>query len=538
MRGLAVGGSVTPQTNRLVISGASEVVLLLSAATDYRGFAGRQLADPLAASRTDLDKASGRAFEELRREHLRDYRQWFERVELNLPSTPNSALPTGRRLSGFAQGAPDPALGALYFNFGRYLLISSSRPGGLPANLQGIWAQEIQSPWNGDWHLDINVQMNYWPAEVCNLSELHEPLHKLIASMVEPGRKTAKAYYNARGWVAHVITNPWGFTAPGEAASWGATVSGSAWLCHHLWEHYAFTLDREFLRWAYPILKESALFYLDNLVEEPKRKWLVTGPSNSPENGFRLPDGKVAHVCLGPTIDMQLLRELFGNTARAAGLLGLDPALHDELTAKAARLAPNQIAPDGRLQEWLEPYPEPEPAHRHTSHLYGLFPFYEITRRGTPELAAACGKSLDLRGDDSNGWALAWRMSFWARLGNGDRAHKFLKTLLRPAGGGSGSLPNLFDSCPPFQIDGNFGGCAGIAEMLLQSSAGEIELLPALPAAWPEGSVRGLRARGGFTVDFEWKDGRVVRYRVASEQPRPVNARVNQTAMKIVSEKL
>jgi alpha-L-fucosidase 2 len=303
----------------------------------------------------------------------------------------------------FAKGAGDPALAALYFNFGRYLLISSSRPGGLPANLQGIWAEEIHTPWNGDWHLDINVQMNYWPAEVCNLSELHEPLHQLIASLVEPGRKTARAYYNSRGWVAHVITNPWGFTSPGEAASWGATVSGSAWLCQHLWEHYAFTLDREFLRRAYPILKGSAEFYLDNLIEEPKRKWLVTGPSNSPENAFGLPGGKAAHVCLGPTIDMQLLRELFGNTARAAELLGVDADFRRELREKIPRLAPNQIGPDGRLQEWLEPYLEPEPRHRHTSPMYGLHPYYEITRRGTPELAEACRKFLEARGDDSNG---------------------------------------------------------------------------------------------------------------------------------------
>lgn len=528
------GGTVQAMGNTLVVEHADEVVLLLAAATDYRGFAGRQLDDPLGATREDLDRAERKTFAELRAAQQADDAQWFDRVELELPATANSALPTGKRLAGFAAGAADPALAALYFNFGRYLLISSSRPGGLPANLQGIWAEEIQTPWNGDWHLDINVQMNYWPAEVGNLSELHEPMHQLIASLVEPGRRTAKAYYDARGWVAHVITNPWGFTSPGESASWGATVSGSAWLCAHLWEHYAYTLDRDFLRWAYPILKESALFYLDNLLEEPQHGWLVTGPSNSPENAFRLPDGQVAHVCLGPTIDLQLLRELFGNTARAAELLGVDDDLRRELLEKRARLAPNQIGPDGRLQEWLEPYAEPEPRHRHVSPLYGLHPYYEITPGTTPELAAAARRLLESRGDEGTGWSLAWKINFWARLHDGNRAHHLLQMLLRPAVssgmnylGGGGSSANLFCFHPPFQIDGNFGGCAGIAEMLLQSETDEIELLPALPDAWPAGSFAGLRARGGVTVDCSWEDGRVTGYRLRSAEPRQVKVRLN-----------
>jgi alpha-L-fucosidase 2 len=550
VRALARGGMVkaTPE-NKLHIDRADEVLLIVTAATDYSGFAGRHTSNPEQAALDDMARVARKTWAELLQAHVVEYRQWFDRVDLTLQDgrpERQAAVdnPIPRRLVAFKQGRPDPSLAALYFQFGRYLLISSSRPGGLPANLQGLWAEEIQTPWNGDYHLDINLQMNYWPAEVCNLSELQQPLLKLIEALQAPGARSAKSYYGARGWVAHVITNPWGYTSPGEHASWGATVSGSAWLCQHLWEHYAFTSDVEYLHWAYPIMKGAALFYSDLLIEEPKHHWLVTAPSNSPENSFRMPNGFVGQVCMGPTIDQQLLRNLFGNCIQAAEILGIDSDLRRELADKRGRLAPDQIGARGQLLEWLEEYDEPEPHHRHVSHLWGLYPGDEITLEGTPELARAAQTSLERRGDAATGWSLAWKINFWARLGEGDRAFKLLHDLLNPTGdlgfdykgGGSGSYANLFCAHPPFQIDGNFGGCAGVAEMLLQSQGGMVRLLPALPQAWPTGHVNGLRARGGFTVEMDWDIGVLKQATIRSDRDQVCVVKYGTRSLQIVDD--
>lgn len=536
LRILSKGGRVTAQGDKLQVSGASEVLLLIAAETNYRGNVPRrrQVEDPAVKTDQVISSALVKPYAKLLSDHIAEYAGYFDRVSLTLDdgsdrSRTAAELPTDKRLAAFGQGGTDPALAALYFNYARYLLISSSRPGTLPANLQGLWAEEIQTPWNGDYHLDINVQMNYWIAEVAALGDCHRPLLELIASLQEPGSRTARAYYNADGWVAHVITNVWGFTAPGEQASWGATTSGSAWLCGHLWEHYAFDPNQDYLRWAYPIMKGSAQFYLDMLVEEPRHGWLVTAPSNSPENAFRTPDGKIAHVCMGPTVDMQLLRELFGHCIMAGEILDTDRTFRTMLAKKRARLAPNQIGPDGRLQEWLEPYDEPEPHHRHVSHMYGLYPYHELTPQSDPELAAAAEKSLKRRGSKGDvGWSNAWKTALWARLQNSAQAYDYLHRLISV-----NAFPNLFNACYPgsiFQIDGNFGGAAGIAEILLQSHSDQIHLLPALPKAWPNGYVKGLCARGGFRIDMEWETGELRTARLWSKHGRACRLR---TAMPI-----
>ena len=514
-RVLADGGSVRAADGHLEISGSNSVAILFSNATSFKNYRDIE-GEPLNAARNHLRLASLKPYDQLRRRHLDDFRKLFSRVELRLGEN-HSAESTDRRIKSFTENE-DPNLLALYFAFGRYLLISSSRPGGQPANLQGIWNEDLLPPWSSKWTTNINLEMNYWQADTGNLWETEEPLWNLIRDLRVTGAETARVDYHSEGWVLHHNTDLWRATTPVDGP-WGIWPSGSFWLANQMWDHYEFSGDQLFLRTdAYPAMKEAAQFALGALVEAspgtPFAGRLVTNPATSPENRYVL-NGTAYSLTYAPTMDIELIRELFKNCRRAAEILGIDGEFRSQLDQAQKRLPPLQVGKRGQLQEWIEDYAESEPQHRHVSHLYALYPGEEISLQATPELAAAAQESLELRGDGGTGWSTVWRVALWARLQNSERAYNNLKILINTS-----TLPNMFDLCPPFQIDGNLGGPAAITEMLVQSTADQIILLPALPRQWSSGSLKGVRVRGGGEVDITWKDGRLTEFRLHSDTAR------------------
>jgi alpha-L-fucosidase 2 len=511
------GGSVTSRNGTLTVTDADAVTLLISIGSNYNNFQD-VTGDQNSRARGPLQAAADRPYNDLRSRHVTDYQQYFNRTTLDVGSTSAAELPTDQRVAGFAGGS-DPQLVALFFQFGRYLLLSCSRPGTQPANLQGLWNDQLAPSWDSKYTVNINTEMNYWPAGPTNLIEMMEPVLALVDDLAVAGARTAQVQYGAGGWVCHHNTDGWRGTAPVDGAFWGMWPTGGAWMALHIWEHYRFTGDLDALRGRYPVLKGAAQFFVDTLVEDPGTGHLVTCPSVSPENAHH-PD---VTVCAGPTMDMQIIRDLFEAVAEASTLLGTDAKFRARVRRLAERLAPTKIGAQGQIQEWQEDWDAgaPEQAHRHVSHLYGLYPSNQITPGGTPDLARAAWVTLEQRGDAGTGWSLAWKINFWARLADGAHSYQLLRDQLTP----ERTAPNLFDLHPPFQIDGNFGATSGITEWLLQSHTDEVQLLPALPPELPNGQVTGLRARGGDTIDITWRDGEITEATLRAQRTHRIRVR-------------
>ena len=531
-------GTTEVKDSTIVISGASSVDLILTAATNFKSYKDLSI-DHKKKCEEYQEAILKKSYSQIKRDHIEKHQELFNRVDLNLPRTQNSSLPTDERLKAF-QNSPDPDLIALYYQFGRYLLMSCSEPGGQPANLQGLWNNKVSPPWDSKFTTNINLEMNYWAANSSNLSECAMPLYSFLKDLSEAGKITARNDYNANGWVLHHNTDIWRSTHPIDGAAWGIWPTGGAWLCTNIWERYRFSLDQSFLRQYYPVMKGSARFFVETLVEYPGKGWLVTCPTISPEN--RIFPGNIS-ICAGSFIDNELIKDLFSQCISACKILDIDKSFADTLKSILPRLAPNQIGKGGYLQEWLEDWDMkvPELRHRHVSHLYGLFPGNQFTKEQTPDLWNACKKTLEIRGDAGTGWSLAWKINLWARLYDGEHSFKILKTLLKLTraqgyAGAGGTYPNLFDACPPFQIDGNLGAVSGINEMLLQSQNNEINLLPALPKELNTGSIKGICARGGFVVDLSWNNGILEHVNILSKIGKSCRIRFGEKVVEFETE--